>query len=320
MYSDGKDANADDTAAAWVIRLDRGELSDGEQKELDAWIGSDPRRLGAFTRARAIWFDADRVGALDGGRYAAPIQAPSFRRRSLLSSLAAAIAAVAVVGGAFTAFQYLSGREVTRFGEIRRLTLEDGSNIVLNASSVVQVRFEKNERRVILRRGEATFNVAHDVGRPFVVLARDVAVKAVGTSFSVTLQPRAVAVTVTEGVVEVMRPTETIDEVKLLGRNRQIVALRAQPMVSSPLTDQEVSKRFAWQDGLLVFDGDRLAQAVTQVNRYSPVPVVVDSERLQQREFVGVFRVGDARSFADAAAAAFHAHVSEHDGGLHLTD
>jgi transmembrane sensor len=326
MGSVAKEDDVEAVAAGWVVRLDRGELSEAERAQLDAWLEADSRRMGAFVRAQAIWVDTDRVAALDAGQGAsvsagserAAVSAP---RRWLLAASVAAIVGVGALISLGFAFGYFSGREVTQLGEIRRITLEDGSSIVLNTSSVVQVLYEKNERRIVLRKGEASFQVTHDRLRPFVVQARDVAVKAVGTSFSVRLQPTTVSVTVAEGVVEVMRPAENrVEEVRVLGRNRQITAPRAYPMSAAELTDRQLSNRLAWQEGLLVFDGERLAQAVAEVNRYSPLPVVLDSAALADRGFVGVFRVGDSRAFADAAAAAFNAHVDEREDGLHLGD
>jgi transmembrane sensor len=322
MYSVVKDDEADAAAATWIVRLDGGELTESERRELDEWLAASPRHLGAFVRAQAIWADADRVAAMDAGRTAvSDSAAPRRGFTHRLRMLAAASVAAFLIAGGIVASVHLTGREGTRFGEIRRLTLSDGSTLVLNAQSVVQVKFEKNERRVLLRSGEASFQVAHDVQRPFIVEARDVAVKAVGTSFTVRLQSAAVSVTVVEGVVEVMRPTETkVEEVKVIGRNRELIAPTARPMAATPLTDQQITRQMAWQQGLLMFDGERLSQAVAQVNRYSPTPVVIDSDRLAQRAFVGVFRVGDARAFANAAATALGAHVHEEGDGLHLTD
>src|SRR5581483_4976397 len=203
MYFVGKDNGVEAAASAWVIRLDSGEMTDAERSELDAWIAQDPRHAGALLRAQMIWADADRVAALDLGRTLAP-RDPSTRTgpgrltRFARQCLAAGIA-LAVVSGALVALSGLWGRETSRFGEIRRITLGDGSNIVLNASSAVRVKLEKNERLVTLLRGEASFNVAHDMERPFIVQAGNVAIKAVGTSFSVDMQSaNSVAVTVVE--------------------------------------------------------------------------------------------------------------------------
>ena len=71
--------------------------------------------------------------------------------------------------------------------------------------------------------------------------------------------------------------------------------------------------------GLLIFDGEDLAEAAAQVNRYASVPIVVDDEKLGQYAFVGVFRIGESKAFADSAAAAFDARVVEEGGAYHLT-
>jgi transmembrane sensor len=322
MYPVVNDDELDAAAAAWTVRLDRGELNEHERRALDEWLAASPRHLGAFVRAQAIWTDADRIGAMGSARPIAAASPPqprrfAYRARALLTASAAAF--VLAVGT--VTYLHLAGREGTHFGEIRRLTLPDGSTLVLNAESTVQIRFEKNERRVLLRAGEASFQVAHDVNRPFIVEARDVAVRAVGTSFTVRLQPASVSVTVVEGVVEVKRPTETkVEEVTVIGHNRSLVAQTSRPMAAVPLTDEQITRDMAWQEGLLMFEGESLAQAVVQVNRYSPTPVIIDNDRLAQRAFVGVFRIGDAHAFVNAAAAAFAARVNEKADGLHLAE
>jgi transmembrane sensor len=323
MYFGVKDSGVEAAAAAWVVRLDSGELTEAERSELDAWVAEDPHHAGALIRAQAIWVDADRVAALDVGRGAAPRKgatAPVRVPRFTMQWLAASLAAVVVVS-ALLAMTGLWGRETSRFGEIRRITLTDGSNIVLNASSAVQVKLGKYERRVTLLRGEASFNVAHDVERPFIVQAGNVAIRAVGTSFSVDMRANSVAVTVVEGVVEVTRKTDsTAPELKVLGHNRELVAAATHPMAAVEVTDREVTRHLAWQEGLLEFDGEHLAEAAAEVNRYSRTPVVIEGESLGRKTFVGVFRVGDARAFADAAAAAFDAHVEKKDDGFYLTE
>jgi transmembrane sensor len=56
---------------------------------------------------------------------------------------------------------------------------------------------------VVLERGEAHFQVAKNPARPFVVVARGVEIRAVGTAFSVGLESTRVEVLVTEGQVAV---------------------------------------------------------------------------------------------------------------------
>lgn len=310
----------DSVAAAWVVRMDRGELTAAESAELDAWLAADSLHMGAFVRAETMWVNANRVAALDRGRQS-PLRLVR-QRHWLVAASIAALALIVGIAGIGTAYDRFAGREHTEIGEIRRITLDDGSTLVLNTESLVQVKFAAHERRIVLRRGEATFNVAHDASRPFIVQGRNVSVKAVGTSFTVRLRQADVAVTVTEGVVEVLRPVETgsAPEMQRVSRNRELIAQDSQPLTPEPLSESEVSRRLAWQEGMLVFDGERLADAIAEVNRYSPRPIRIDSERLREQAFVGVFRVGDARAFANSAAAAFKARVEERHDELHLVD
>ena len=150
----------EETAARWVMRLDAGALPELEQRELDAWLAADTRHLGAFVRAQAAWVNLDRVAALAAGRAPLKPQRAQWQWRR-----AAAIAAVmlgVITSAAFINSRYLAGRESTQVGEVRRLMLDDGSALALNTSSVLQVKFAADERRIVLRRGEASFQVAHD--------------------------------------------------------------------------------------------------------------------------------------------------------------
>ena len=54
------------------------------------------------------------------------------------------------------------------------------------------------------------------------------------------------------------------------------------------------------------------------MNRYSDVAVTIDDPTLARAEFIGVFRIGDGRAFAHAAAQAFNGEVVEREDGLHL--
>jgi transmembrane sensor len=275
----GDSDNAESRAAAWVVRSSEGPLTAEDQQALDVWLASDPRNLGAWVKAQAAWLDVDRLVALDSGVANEPVRVTRplpWRKMAIAASLLLA------VGLGFVAEDRLPGRIETARGEVRRVALADGSTLFMNGDTLLQVRFSDGQRRVVLRRGEASFKVAHDAARPFVVEAGNVSARAVGTDFTVG---RAVdgdiAVTVAEG------------RVKVTDANRR------------------VQRQQAWRSGQLVFRGQMLATAVAEVNRHAAKPVVINDSSLGRAEFMGVFRVGDSRAFANAAAAAFNGEVSE---------
>ena len=299
-------------AAAWAILHAERPLDLSEKQRLDDWLGASSRNLGAFVRAQAVWSDVDRVVALDGRPEVEAAEAvpPShWRYYAIAASLL-----VAIVGSG-AAYDRLAGRVTTERNEVRELVLEDGSRVTLNGDSAVQVRYAAGERRLILRRGEAMFTVAHDSARPFFVTAGDVTVRAVGTRFAVDMGEDDVEVTVEEGVVAV--DDDDGAPPRFVHRNEELVAAPTGAR-KAVLDDAEVGRRLAWRRGLLIFNGDSLRTASAQVNRYSSVPVVIDDPTLARAEFVGVFRIGDGRAFANAAAQAFNGVVVERADGLHL--
>src|SRR5204863_5888557 len=98
----------------------------------------------------------------------------------------------------------------------------DGSVVELNRGAVVSAHFTASERRMRLVSGEANFKVAKDPQRPFVVEARGVAVRAVGTAFNVRIDAVSVEVLVTEGVVNVAQPPAPPDQAAI--PERELVA------------------------------------------------------------------------------------------------
>ena len=171
--------------------------------------------------------------------------------------------------------------------------------------------------------GEALFDVAKDRKRPFIVRAGDMEVTAVGTSFTVhRQQDGAVKVLVREGVVEV-RHSAAAPTIRVAA-NVMAVAPTPTPQVAEPVVrtvaigPSDVARGIAWRDGLLSFDGDTLADAARQFERYSDTRIVIDDPGLARATITGLFSANDPEGFAKAAAASFGSRVSNRDGEVHL--
>jgi transmembrane sensor len=313
------DNRIDAEAAEWTARLDAAALDLAIQQQLHEWLEADPRRLGAFIRARARWADLDRLGALAAGRTQLPAEQSTFRwnRRSVLAAGLGGLTA-GVLG--WVALRPTTESYRTEVGEMRRVTLSDGSTLVLNTDSEVRIRFEAERRDVYLLRGEGLFEVAHDVQRPFIVLTESVRVRAVGTVFAVRLRGEEVKVTVSEGIVELARESQTAASLppQRIAANQQSIVIPAMPSRVEEVTREAVRRRLAWLDGKVAFDGESLGEAVAEINRHSHRAIVIDDAQLSAQPIVGVFRATDAQGFCHAAAAALGAVVVEDGDTLHL--
>ena len=313
---------SDAQAARWAIRLSAGSLLPREQQELDAWLQSDPRNRGAFVRAQATWLDLDRVAAL--GRPGAAErswpdvqgQAPMLRRRWVLAAGLGAVAATGI--GGWLSWQARRDSYVCGEGEVRRVTLTDGSVMTLNSDSYVRVSYSPARRSISLERGEALFEVTKNSARPFVVSAGNLSVRAVGTAFAVRKGDSKTDVTVAEGVVEVSDAADLLRQLPTrLVANELAIETHTGIRVKR-LTPEDLDRRLAWREGMLDFDGQTLAEAAAEINRHGGKPIRIDDPRLASRPVVGLFQAGDSEGFARTVAAALGAESIVGENDIHL--
>ncbi|HVW72609.1 MAG TPA: FecR domain-containing protein [Rhizomicrobium sp.] len=301
----------DQIAAEWAAQRCVG-FAPEEQAALDAWLAIDPRHVGAYAKAEAVLAELDRAGA--GGAEALrmqsrPAAAAGLQRRMLLIGSVAASLAVAA-GGATWLFRLLQQESYsTSIGETREVVLSDGSLVTLNTDSQVLVHYTKTARHIRLVHGEALFDVAKNRKRPFIVMAADTQVRAVGTSFTVRLLPQQpVQVMVREGVVEIKRPQVPQAPPVRLAANTLAVAPPEAPISTEAVPEPQVTRNLAWREGRIAFDNETLANAAREFSRYSDVQIHVPAE-LENQTITGLFVSNDPVGFARAAAISLNLHV-----------
>ena len=210
----------------------------------------------------------------------------------------------------------------TGVGERRTVALSDGSRLTLNTTSTVEVAFTRGERRLRLVRGEALFEVAHDASRPFLVEAGPARFRALGTAFNVRVRSDVVELTVTQGVVGVMAGEAAVEKVasaRIAAGGGAVV--RSGAVAPTALDEQHLRQRTAWQDGVLEFDGESLAQVVGEFNRYRRQPIVIGDARLESLRIGGRVEVDEADRFLTALTSSFPIDaIATTDGGVLLVE
>lgn len=303
----------DQAAYAWVARLDREGRLPELVSELDAWLAGDPRRRGAYLRAEAIWTKLDRAALAGVARpgEAAPAP-PTVSRRGLIAaggSLAAGLAGLWVVSRG----EILS----TAVGERRHLALADGSTVDVNTASRLQVNLQRRLRRIRLAAGEAWFQVEKDADRPFVVEAGRVRVQAVGTAFAVRRLDDGAEVYVTEGVVESWVADQPASRTRIAaGQTVRMMATAAEPAAVQSAPPGEIDRKLAWRAGKIEFDGETLAEAIADFNRYNARKIRLGTAALGGKRLQGVFRADDPEGFARSAAVVLGTSVTASPSGI----
>jgi transmembrane sensor len=205
-------------------------------------------------------------------------------------------------------------------GQRSTINLADGSTVVLDEDSEIDVHLSSASRTINLVRGQARFTVKHD-GRPFLVNAMDHQVRAVGTSFNVD-SGRELQVGLLEGKVTI---TPLVARESWLGESirepdqRQAIPLAAgEELVFGPghapvLTRFDETEITAWEHGYLVFAADTLEKAVARVNRYAPKKIALASGTIGREEISGVFHTGDSTAFIRSVLALYPHLRAHHD-------
>lgn len=287
-------------AAAWIASLHDEDRTEKFEAGFRRWLAADPRHRTAFDRANELWTEAECWPK-------SRLPEPPARRRSfpIVPNWSLASWAVACIGVALLAWAVLQFRDpgfTTHVGEQRSLTLPDGSRVSLNTDTRIKIQFDREVRRVRVESGEALFEVAKRAAWPFVVVAGDREVTALGTVFVVRREQEATSVLLVEGKVQVTQRDQRSSQPAVLAPGQRLTfPADQQPVLDRPVVPTVV----AWQRGQVIFDHTPLAHAVSEMNRYSELKLRLDSEPAGQFLVTGVFRAGDTESFVQAVTASY---------------
>lgn len=319
-------------ACAWVAQVDGGNMSAGDMEALKEWISRSPQHKHAFEKMAARFMEMR--APFETAKVAKP-QAPKLGIRSFIDGfrpvpLAAAAAAMLVAAFLFVGLSSnvdglgQGGSSFVRtvsyqsaIGEQKTVALEDGSTIVLNTNTRVDVDMGEDERSIHLIYGEAIFDVEKDPKRPFKVYTEKGIVRAVGTVFAVRVRTADVEVVVEEGIVEVAPKQEenqnasgsSAHNVTKVVSGRYATFNEVQQTVKS-VDMKTMDKKLSWRDGILVFEIDPLSYVVEEVSRYTDVKIVISDPQILNTPVGGNFRVGETQALLDALEKGFGLKVT----------
>ena len=323
MMTDGAGDPAD---PAVLLRYIEGRSLAGEREAVEGWLAADAARRAELARLERAWrlaaelprfeFDVDANWERLRRELDVPAAAPSEPPAPVAVGGRASAAArqrwrparIAVRVGllaATVAFALLYFDDVkskleaaleppmktytTEPGQVGRLTLSDGSKVVLSGGSTLGVpgNYGRRAREVQLE-GGAYFEVVHDPSNVFRVRTPRMVVEDRGTRFTVLAyahEPDA-QVAVAEGVVAVAA-SDTAEAVVL---NPQDVATVSAAGVVNAMRGVAVDKYFSWIDGTVQFDQDYVADAARVIERHFGVRIQIADSALARRRFTGAVR------------------------------
>lgn len=312
--SQERKSDISEEAAMWLARMLRSDAGLFEP-DFRAWLEADDAHRLAYERLRQQY---QRSGVLEHSRLFAAPGGSGERRRwflpiglgvgAILAGLAAAAVMLLSLSAVFTtllkptngstssetagvgargpdAFVLTSPR-----GDIRTMSLPDGSRVTLDTGAVVTVAYSATQRLLTLSAGRARFDVSHE-RRPFIVAAGTGDITAHGTVFDVEIMSRgAVQVVLLRGAIGVrVRDPRTNQQTR-----RELIAHQktdfdktgfVTPIRRLPILALE------WPSGVVDVDGMALSDLLAQINRYTDAPIKVGDPSLASLQVSGRFQV-----------------------------
>lgn len=275
-----------DEAIDWAVRVSEPAFEDWEAFTM--WLEADPAHGEAYEAALAASEAADPVLASRPAVAQTRMARTPSRRWGWLGAGSTALAAsvaglIAWTSAAPRTDPYL----IETAPGSRQQVAVGGVKILINGGTRIWLD-HRNPRVATIERGEALFDVLHDVAHPFTVHVGDTELQDVGTRFDVTRDARQMRVAVAEGAVlfNPGREGVRIDAGKALsidggGRTAEL----------QPIATQTVG---GWREGRFAYVATPIATIAADLTRSTGIGFAVDPG-VATMPFTGVVSYNDDR-------------------------
>ena len=280
------------TAAEWIARLNADDSTARDAADFRTWLAANPDHAARFERATDLW---DMVPGT------APSRAPVTRRRAI----AGLGALTATTAGGTIAFQaaHAATPYETGIGEQRRIALQDGSSLLLDATTRVRVIATAARRRLWLAHGRVDLTVAA-LSVPFTIDAGQGDLTAQAGRFDLRRdRDDHVAVTAIEGSAA-------------LGETRRITG--GERLAQGRIDRPDLATTQAWTSGRAAFHDDSLSTVAEEANRYSATRLVIADPEVARLRVSGMYRMGDNVALGRSLATLLAVRVRKIDGAVLL--
>ncbi|MBY8821589.1 FecR family protein [Sphingomonas colocasiae] len=304
-------------AARWAAELDADAVTAERRDACEAWCAEHASHRLAFDRMRGFdsRFDGlDPIERIALTRAAGQSRGKGPRRRLAggLLGLGAIILAGWFGATSFTGRAFFPDHR-TAPGEQRNVAMADGSAVMLDTNSAIDIDEAGASRHVRLFRGRIMATVAADAARPFQVETRDGSVTALGTAFIVERESDRTLVTVVESHVRACPASrETMADCIRLAPGQR-AAIGGERVIRLGAVDADQAS--AWTRGWLEADDRPLADVLTELNRYRARPIRFDARALAHIRVTGSYPLADAPRALSAIAGTAGIAVSQGPDG-----
>ena len=180
----------------------------------------------------------------------------------------------------------------SRQGMVTQFALADGTKVWLNSGSELQfpTRFAGDKREVLLK-GEAFFEVTKNEKQPFRVNASELKVEVLGTSFNVFNfddDAQSEVVLVTGKVALSFEKESIIKDFGTMHSGQRVIYEKVNQKITTQ--DVDVEKYLAWREGNLIFRDDSMKEVAKRLSRWFNVDITINDPEIKNYIYKATFR------------------------------
>lgn len=292
-----------------------------EQEALQEWAERSRKNKQQLAEATLIWemmdqykkqeniYDADRAweNVKSTIQYRERQRRIKGKRITLYTSVAALLLlAVFVLYNAINTDAFV---QVADTGEIKTVTLSDGSTISLNTGSSITYpdQFNDQQTRTVRLTGEAYFEIERNPDKPFVVITNEAEIRVLGTAFNVNAYDNDhTEVTVASGKVSVSRNNKNTltvlpDELAVISKE-QVIKQRNTNL-----------NYLAWKTKKFTFNDVELQEVARQIERVYHCDIEFSDHTLKQCRLTAVFDNEELDDIIQTICLAFNVQAGLED-------
>lgn len=296
-------------AADWCMRLSQGELSPQELQQLQIWQQQSSVHAKVWQKMQQLHHTFDQLPT----EVARPILkqsiSSSWRKRRHYMWVLAGLSLL-YLGYSLNQQQQWTADYRTKVGEIEKIKLPDGGELYLDSASAIDLDYSAKQRNVVLRKGQIWIKTAKDQQqRPFFVQTQHGQMQALGTEFSVELDPKHSWVFVEQGAVKLQpqrHPTQAV--IVAAGQQSHLSREQAAEVTSADLT------RNSWTQGWMIVNDLPLSEFVQRIGKYQKGYIALDDD-IAQIKISGTYPINDLPTLYSMLAVTYKLDINRYAQG-----
>jgi transmembrane sensor len=315
-----KRAHSAEQAASWHAKQMSGAMTPDERASFDQWMGESQANRLAFERIEdALTITDDAAQTILSEKFEDELHLEAQKTTAWRApALAASIAFAFLTLSTTLFFNYSSSQQpqiyATAVGEIRSVSLNDGSTINMNTATTLAVEYSRTERVVSFEEGEAIFNVERNQAKPFIVELPAVEIIVTGTKFNVLASKQDTEIFVVSGIVQV-KPI--FGQMHTLRKGDSInIDSNGNAGSVAPFNPTDI---LAWTTGKLRFTQAPLHEVVDELNRYFDRKIILRDASLSTLPVTGEFDATDQAAAINAITLIFDLNNEIENGAFVLS-